>query len=204
MRSNAVTNSPLQAWYDDIAALPPLVSSQGEVRQLRHFFGLFLALFLSSITTPRAVWCTLLTVLAYWMLIRACNPDGIADSRAHQADKAPLQLGPQDRAQRIRICSQLLQRLDYLHPVPDGCGRVNIVIVNKHLTECGLHPMLMQDPNAAVGLDETELVEQVTRGLDRMGLPASACFVHFFLSVYPDCPIRIDHVDSSGGRPVNH
>lgn len=103
----------LRAWYDDIAALPPLVSSQGE------------------------------------------------------ADKAPLQLGPQDRAQRIRICSQLLQRLDYLHPVPDGCGRVNIVIVNKHLTECGLHPMLMQDPNAAVGLDETELVEQVTRGLDR-------------------------------------
>ena len=105
----------LSAWYDEIAALPPLAACPGE----------------------------------------------------GEPDEEPAQLTPQDRAARIRLCARLLQRLEYLRPVPRGGGRVNTVIVNKHLTECGLHPMLMKEPNAAVGRDENELVEQVTEGLDR-------------------------------------
>ena len=69
------------------------------------------------------------------------------------------------RAARVRVNARSLHRLDYLHATQDGSGRVHVALMNKHLTECGLHPVIMRDPNFPIGASEDELVEEVEKGL---------------------------------------
>jgi hypothetical protein len=69
------------------------------------------------------------------------------------------------REARVRVNARMFHRLDYLHPTQDGSGRVHILLLNKHLTECGLHPVIMHDPNFPIGASEDELTEAVCKGL---------------------------------------
>ena len=57
----------------------------------------------------------------------------IAAARCSTTDAASVD----GRAVRVRLNARLFHRLDYLHATQDGSGRVHVLLLNKHLTECG-------------------------------------------------------------------
>jgi hypothetical protein len=61
----------------------------------------------------------------------------------------------------VQAIAKLIQRLEWLHPVRDGCGRTDSALLNYLLTSCGFNPVLFDLPyvSSCKGLDEwTSLV----------------------------------------------
>ena len=57
----------------------------------------------------------------------------------------------QARTSDERLCAiaKLHQRLEWLHPVCDGTSRTNIALMNRHLTEYGFHPAILEFPHVS-------------------------------------------------------
>lgn len=70
-----------------------------------------------------------------------------------------------DAKQKLRVIAQLFQRMEWLHPPVDGCGRTDTAILNFLLVQNGFHPVLLGIPyfSSVVGLDRW--VEHLDAGL---------------------------------------
>lgn len=57
---------------------------------------------------------------------------------------------------RVRAIAKLIQRLEWLHPFPDGCGRTDTALLNFLLCCYGFNPVLLDFPyvSSCMSLDE--------------------------------------------------
>jgi hypothetical protein len=50
---------------------------------------------------------------------------------------------------KLLAIARLHQRLEWSHPVRDGTSRTNTAILNKHLTDYGFHPAILEKPHVS-------------------------------------------------------
>jgi hypothetical protein len=57
---------------------------------------------------------------------------------------------------QVQAIAKLIQRLEWLHPVRDGCGRTDTALLNYLLTSYGFNPVLLEFPydSSCKGLDQ--------------------------------------------------
>lgn len=83
--------------------------------------------------------------------------------------------------QKLWAIAKLQQRLEWLHPVRDGTARTTTALLNKHLTDNGFHPALLEYPHVSSSYGLADWKNYLQDGLikwentrDRYN-PASTC-----------------------------
>lgn len=66
---------------------------------------------------------------------------------------------------KIFAIARLQQRLEWLHPVRDGTSRTSLALMNKLLTDYGLHPALLEYPHMSTFYSLRQWKDYLQRGL---------------------------------------
>ncbi len=73
----------------------------------------------------------------------------------------------------LPVIARLIQRLEWLHPVQDGCGRTDTALLNFLLTKYGFTPCLLQFPYLSSCRGFSEWVDYLTDGMNRWSSEAN-------------------------------
>ncbi len=71
----------------------------------------------------------------------------------------------QNPDQKFEAICRFYRYCDYSHPVRDGCGRSDLLMLNFLLTQNGFHPVLLDAPYLSNVVTEKEWIEYVRQGL---------------------------------------
>jgi Leucine-rich repeat (LRR) protein len=66
---------------------------------------------------------------------------------------------------KIKAIAKFIQRLEWLHPFRDGCGRTNSALLNYLLTVYGFNPVLLEDPYISSYNGLNEFTSQLITGI---------------------------------------
>lgn len=66
---------------------------------------------------------------------------------------------------KLHAIARFTKHEQWLHPVPDGCGRVGLLFLNKHLTENGFHPVILDYPFNSSIMTHDGWVNNIKKGL---------------------------------------
>ncbi|MBS0621319.1 MAG: Fic family protein [Verrucomicrobia bacterium] len=66
---------------------------------------------------------------------------------------------------RLTAIAKFHQRLEWLHAVKDGSSRMNMLFLNKHLSEWGFHPVILNHPIILAALSVSELKAYLRQGM---------------------------------------
>lgn len=66
---------------------------------------------------------------------------------------------------KLLAIARLHQRLEWLHPVKDGTSRTSIDLLNKHLTDYGFHPAILEYPHVSSSYTLQQWKEYLKNGL---------------------------------------
>ncbi len=72
----------------------------------------------------------------------------------------------QGDSQKIQAIAKLIQRLEWLHSVRDGCGRTDTALLNYLLTIYGFNPVLLRCPYVSSSRGLREWTEQLIEGME--------------------------------------
>lgn len=78
------------------------------------------------------------------------------------------------RDARLLAIARLHARLELLHPTDDGNTRRNLVLLDKLLVEHGFWPVILDEPNDVVVMDDRRWAAALVRGMDRFRAAARA------------------------------
>ena len=70
-----------------------------------------------------------------------------------------------DDESKIKAIAKLIQRLEWLHPVRDGCGRTDTALLNYLLTVYGFNPVILKFPYITSCKGVNEIVPLVVEGM---------------------------------------
>ena len=70
------------------------------------------------------------------------------------------------REQVFEAIGKLIPRLEWLHPVPDGCGRTDTAMLNFLLTKYGYNPVLLEYPYLSSCRSHLEWMKYLAQGMD--------------------------------------
>jgi hypothetical protein len=69
--------------------------------------------------------------------------------------------------EKLTAIGKFTQRCQWLHPPRDGCGRTDTLILNKHLTENGFHPVILDYPYKSSTLPLDQWIDYLESGLKK-------------------------------------
>lgn len=73
----------------------------------------------------------------------------------------------QNDESKIKAIAKLIQRIEWLHPVRDGCGRTDTALLNYLLTVYGFTPVILEYPYVTSCKGNNELVPLLMEGMQR-------------------------------------
>jgi hypothetical protein len=69
--------------------------------------------------------------------------------------------------EKLMAIAKLHQRLEWLHPPKDGTARTNTALMNKHLTDYGFHPAILEYPHVSSTYGLQQWFEYLKDGLKK-------------------------------------
>ena len=69
--------------------------------------------------------------------------------------------------QKLLAAASFFKKYSWTHPFHDGSGRVNIMLLQKHLTESGLHPVILNRPYRLATISAGAQVAYLKKGLKK-------------------------------------
>ncbi len=88
-----------------------------------------------------------------------------------------------NKRQVLVTIAKLIQRLEWLHPVPDGCGRTDTALLNYLLAKYGHTPVLLDYPYRSSCLGLQEWVKELEEGMSKWKVEADT---QFYLKLQAD------------------
>ena len=79
---------------------------------------------------------------------------------------------PHTQEEKIVLIADLFQKLEFLHPFPDGCGRTDLILLAKLLSEHGAHPAILDKPYTSTFCPLLPWVEYLKEGMSKWELEA--------------------------------